>query len=154
MEPVFIWQTEPTWFSPSAQQERTTARSSAQAASVRQPVADLDAGLAVLAEGPPAGEQRVAAGAHRRDDRAEAGRQLLAVQPGQLGLGVEGVEMTRPAFHEQEDDRLRPGLHLGRLRGERRRGRFAGMQEAIPAQQVGQSQAAEPAAGPKQKFPA
>src|SRR5688572_20465171 len=24
MEPVFIWQTDPTWFNPSAQQDRTT----------------------------------------------------------------------------------------------------------------------------------
>ncbi len=29
MSPVFIWQTEPTWFSPFAQHERITARSSA-----------------------------------------------------------------------------------------------------------------------------
>src|SRR5437016_5156208 len=28
MEPVFIWQTEPTWLRPSAQQERRIARSS------------------------------------------------------------------------------------------------------------------------------
>src|SRR5215469_5741955 len=28
IEPVFIWQTEPTWFSPSAQTERITAISS------------------------------------------------------------------------------------------------------------------------------
>src|SRR5207253_9650284 len=29
IDPVFIWQTEPTWFRPSAQQERNTVRSSA-----------------------------------------------------------------------------------------------------------------------------
>ena len=71
IEPVFIWQTEPTWFSPSAQQDRTTARSSTTAGDVRQPVGHLDAAAAVLAEGVLAGQQIVAAGAHRRQDRAE-----------------------------------------------------------------------------------
>src|SRR3954465_5794410 len=32
IEPVFIWQTPPTWFSPFDQHERITARSSAQPA--------------------------------------------------------------------------------------------------------------------------
>ena len=32
VEPVFIWQTPPTWLSPLDQQERITARSSAQVA--------------------------------------------------------------------------------------------------------------------------
>src|SRR2546430_2735479 len=34
MSPVFIWQTEPTWFKPSAQQERRTQMSSTCCASV------------------------------------------------------------------------------------------------------------------------
>src|SRR5438094_5908010 len=32
IEPVFIWQTEPTWFSPSAQHDRSTAMSSTHSA--------------------------------------------------------------------------------------------------------------------------
>jgi len=38
---------------------------------------------------------------------------------GQLGLGVEEFELTRPAGHEQENDGLGLRLEVWRLRGER-----------------------------------
>ena len=52
---------------------------------------------------------------------AEFGRALLAVQLVEQRLGVEGLQVRRPARHEQEDERLRLGLvrHVRRLGRER-----------------------------------
>ena len=73
---------------------------------VRQPVAEVEAGLSVLGELAFGGEQVVASGAHRREHFAEAGGQRLAVLPREFGLRVGEIDVTRPAFHEQENDRL------------------------------------------------
>jgi hypothetical protein len=53
--------------------------------------------------------------------------ELLHVQVGQLGLGVERVDVRGPALHEQEDAGLRLRRvvrRLGRERPGKRRGRF------------------------------
>ena len=78
---------------------------------VRQEVGDLDSALAALAKRPPGGEQRVVSHLAPGGDRPEAGRQRLAGQPLQVGLGVERLEMARAAVHEQVD-------HTSRLRRE------------------------------------
>ena len=43
----------------------------------------------------------------------------LAVELVEQRLGVERLQVARPAGHEQEDDRLRLGREVRRLRGER-----------------------------------
>src|SRR5262249_49106922 len=54
-----------------------------------------------------------------RLDRPERLRQLLAVEPGEPRLRVKGIDVRRPAGHEQEDDALGPGFEVGLLRRER-----------------------------------
>ena len=54
-----------------------------------------------------------------RRHRAEARRQGLAGEPLEVGLGVERLEVARPAVHEQEDDPLGLGREVGRPRGQR-----------------------------------
>ena len=82
---------------------------------------------------------------------AELCRPRLAVELVQERLGVERVEVARPAGHEQEDDALRLRLEVRLLRGERvgeRRGpgrsasRDARASAAEPAEGVGQELAA------------
>src|ERR1700709_1200972 len=50
--------------------------------------------------------------------RGEAGRQRLAVEAGEVGLGVERVDVARPAGHEEEDDALGRRLVVRPLRRE------------------------------------
>ena len=59
------------------------------AGNVGQEITDVDARIPVLLEAALAGQERVAAGPHRRDDRAEAGRQRLPVPPRQLGFWIK-----------------------------------------------------------------
>src|SRR5262245_42218375 len=55
------------------------------------------------------GEQRRVSGpAHRGDGALDGPWQRLSGEFGQLRLGVEQVDVTRPAIEEQPDDALRP----------------------------------------------
>ena len=65
------------------------------------------------------GEELVLVDAAARLDRAERRGQRLAVQSREVGLGVEGIEVARPAGHEQEDDALGRRLEVRLLRRER-----------------------------------
>ena len=51
-------------------------------------------------------------------DLAEAGRQRLAVELVESGLGVEQVHLARTAGHEQENTALRLGRKMTRMRGQ------------------------------------
>jgi hypothetical protein len=53
--------------------------------------------------------KRCAALAHRGDHGAEAVRQWLTGEFSQQRLGIEGVEVARPAFHEEKDHALCAG---------------------------------------------
>ena len=111
---MFIWQTPPEWFMPSAQQERITAMSSTHWAVCGSQSLTHVPRLPVLLPRPLAGQQRRAVLAHRRDDRAETVRQRLARQLVQQRLGIEQVDVAGPAFHEQEDDVLGSRRMVGR----------------------------------------
>ena len=118
---------------------------------MRQPVANLQTTLAIRPECAFAGQEFVAAGAHRREHRAKTGGQSLTVEPLQLGLGIEGIEMAGPALHEQEYHRL------GARRMMRKRqaaGRFGGARcpGGALAKHAGERQGAEAAPRPQQEI--
>src|SRR5258707_5144829 len=73
---------------------------------MRQPIRYPNAAFPVLLPFAPIGEQGSIDFAHRRYDRPEAFRQFLSSDLAQFRLGVEGIEMTRSAFHEQEHHTL------------------------------------------------
>ena len=101
--------------------------------------------LAVLLEGALAGQSSLFLSTPRRVLTVpnDAG-QRLAVQPLQLRLGVERLDVARPAGHEQEDDALGLG---GVMAGARRqRAGFLG-EQAIVGQQRGERDGADAAAG-------
>ncbi len=102
---MFIWQTLPTWFSPSAWQLRITAISSTQRGDFGIPIADPNAGLAVLGELSLRGQQRrVGRLAHRGDGPLEA-RRAAACRSSlfERRLRIEQVDMARPAVEEAPD---------------------------------------------------
>ncbi len=76
-------------------------------------------------------------------------RARLAVVLVQVRLGVERVDVRRPAVHEQEDDALGPRREVRRL-GRQRVAivgqRWRGGEQAGVAQHAGQAHGAEPAA--------
>ena len=86
---------------------------------VRQEVGDRDAALTALAKRPASGEQRVVSHLAPGGHRPEAGRQRLARQALQIGLGVERLEMARAAMHEQVDHAPRPGWKMRSVRCQR-----------------------------------
>ena len=106
VEPVFIWQTPPTWFNPLDQQERITAMSSTQVAmcgsqsETQIPLWPCCFHFALR------GQERCSPFAHGRDHWLEAGWQRLAGQSVELGFGVERIEMAGPSFHEEKDHAL------------------------------------------------
>ena len=75
--------------------------------SVRQPVGDPQAALAVLLPFALVGEQRRSAFAHGGDHAAETVRQRLALKLSQQRLGIKQVELTGAAFHEEKNHALR-----------------------------------------------
>ena len=100
---MFIWQTPPTWFNPFDQHERMTARSSAQVAmcgSQSDTQIPLWPCCFHLRREASSGERPSPIGVMTG---LKLERQRLAGQPVDLRLGVERVDVTRPAFHEQED---------------------------------------------------
>ena len=128
-------------------------------------VGDLDARLAVLLERPCRAEQSAeAAAAHREQRVGIEVRHRLAVPPVQLGLGVERIDLTDPAIHEQENAALGPGLEVGLFGRERRGGlRAAGRsargarlraEETVLGQKVGEGRAGESSAGLPQELTA
>ena len=90
-------------------------------ADVLEPIADLQAALAVFFPRAGAGHDGRVAFAHREHGHFVAGRQFL---PGDLideRFAVKGVEMARSALHEAKDDALcaaEPVGHLGQKRAE------------------------------------
>jgi len=119
---------------------------------VREDVRDILATLTMLAKGPFRADDAslvlLAAAAERVDvDR-------LAVQPIELGLVVERVDMAGPAVHEQEDHTLCPGRECwfpGRHRIDEPRDSIGGdgltRQEPIAAQKRGEGDRGKPSAG-------
>src|SRR5262249_8786952 len=87
---------------------------------VRQPVAHLDPGLAVALEGSFARHQLVAARTLRRHNGPETGGQSLAMEPGQLRLGIKHIDVTWSAFHEQKDHRPGARGRVPSVRSQRR----------------------------------
>ena len=85
---------------------------------MREEVGDLQPALAVAAERPLRAQERVGRDLPPRGHRAEARRQGPTVQALEVGLGVERVEVARPAVHEQVDDPRGPGREVGRALGE------------------------------------
>ena len=117
---MFIWQTLPTWFRPSARQQRITARSSTQRGDLGIPVADPEARLAVLLELALRGQQRrVGRLAHRGDGAPKLAGSGLPASLFERRLGVEQVDVARPAVHEAPDDARGPGGKVRRLGRER-----------------------------------
>ncbi len=109
------------------------------------PVRHPGAALAVLLESALGTEQRVAGGPHSGDRLAEGIGHGLSAQFGQLGLGVEQVEVAGSALHEQPDHRLGFGLMM-RLFRRKRIGQLRG-HEAVLLQHVGERDAGQAAAG-------
>ena len=111
---MFIWQTPAEWLMPSAEHERITRKSSAQPGDVRQPVGNPQPALPMLlprAAGRPKAANDLA---HRRDDLAESSAGNGCPPAVEQRLGIEQVEMARPAFHEQEDHVLCPRRKMRR----------------------------------------
>ena len=133
------------------------------AGDVREEVGDLDAALAARPRRERRGHELAASCGGPVIDR---GRRGLAGVLLQGRLGVEGVDVRRPAVHEQEDHPLRPrgevrrpgGQRIGRDRRLRRRPgprTPAGPdQEPGVGQHAPQAQRAEPAADPAEQRPA
>ena len=117
---------------------------------MRQPVGHPDPALAVLLPLAPRGQQGRAAFAHRRDHRLEARRQRLAGQPVELGLGVERIEMARPAFHEQERSRSWPSPADATMQKPDSRDAGSGPASRVASQQVAQRQRTKAGAGVQQ----
>ena len=79
---------------------------------------DLDAKVARSAELERTPDEIPLAGIHARFELVALLDELGHVQFGKLGLGVEGVDVARAAFHEQEDAILGLGLVMPASRSE------------------------------------
>src|SRR5262249_14007182 len=79
---------------------------------------------------------------------AAAGVELLAVTADQLRLVVEGIDLAGGAGHEQLHDAPGPGAVVqAAIEVRARRGPRPVREQALPAEQMGQGDAAEPAPG-------
>ena len=123
---------------------------------LREQLADLDAALAVLLELERRGERRAGLPLGR-----QVRRQRLARLFGQRGLGVERVDMGRPAVHEQVDDPFGLRRELRRLRrqrvgpvADRRSARAATGEQARLRHQVAQGECSEPHPGAAKRLAA
>jgi hypothetical protein len=104
------------------------------AGDVREEVRHLEAGLAVALGLPGAAEDVAVIVEHRLLHRYGHG---LAVQAGEGGLGVEGVDVRDAARHVAEDDVLGLGLRrtfAGGINPERRRREESGQGDATEAE--------------------
>ena len=121
---------------------------------VRQPVGDPHAALAVPRPLPPRLEQGRLHLPHRRDHPLDARRQGLAGEAVDLRLGVERVDLARPAFHEQEDDA--PAAPVARVQavGSGSKVRPFGRPAPGRAEQVGQAQRPEAGAAAEEHLAA
>ena len=115
------------------------------AGDVREEVGDLDAALAVLPERPPGAEQPGVALDELILRLAELLRARLAVELVQQRLGIERLEMARPAGHEQEDHRASPWPACGPAWGPA--GSATPARSLLPVQERGEGEAAEAAEG-------
>src|SRR5262245_17410612 len=89
---------------------------------VWQPVGNPKPALAVLLERPTGRKQSVLVrteSGHSKSLGMERWRDLLARVLYQFRLGIEEINMARPAFHETEDDGFRPRCDVWRLGIER-----------------------------------
>ena len=130
------------------------ARSSTQLGDFRIPIADPNAGLAMLRERALRGHQRrVGRAAHRRQGPLEARRQRLAGRFLSFGLGSNRSMMARPAVHEAPDHAGGFRRERGWLGGDRisHAARAAARASASLAKSD-QNASAESAAGPHQKI--
>ncbi len=118
---------------------------------VREEVGDLDTALAVFPEGPFRRQQRVLRDLPTGRDRAEAARQGLAGEALEVGLGVEGFEVTGAAVHEQRDHPTSLGREVGGFRRERVGGVVG--QEGLALEQPGRGQGAKAIAGLAEEVP-
>ena len=115
---------------------------------VRKQLGQIAAGLAVLFEGERAADADVRKRQPALQLAGHVGqpRQRLAVQPLQLGLVFERVDLADAALHEQEDAVLglpRMMLGLGRLR--------VRVGAGLIGQQSGQRESSDPVAGTAEK---
>src|SRR5438132_8584685 len=85
---------------------------------VREPIRNPEAALTALLPFAAIRQKRCINLTHRGNDRAEAFRQPLSCQLAQLGLVIERVEMTWPAFHKQENHAFYFGRKVERLGSE------------------------------------
>ncbi len=109
---------------------------------VREPIRHPQPALAVLFPLPRRAEQRRVVLAHRHDRRLVTRRQRLAVEFVEQRLALEGIEMTRAAFHEEENHALGPAEAVRDFRRHRIR-RTGGEERA--SRQRSQRQRAEAA---------
>ena len=117
------------------------------------PIRDPGSALPVLLEGALGGEQRVVAGPHGGDGLSERGWHGLSSQLGQLRLGVEDIDVTGAAFHEQPDYGLGFGLVV-RFFGRKRVNHGGSGQKAVLLQHVRQRDAGQATTGALEKLPA
>src|SRR6266852_589171 len=75
--------------------------------SVRQPIRNPEAALAVLLPFAAIRQKRCINLTHGGNDRAETLRQPLSGQLAQPGFVIESIEMTWPAFHEKKNHAFR-----------------------------------------------
>ena len=146
------------WLSSVVYIERMTAMSSTQLADVRQPVADLDAALAVLPEADLERIELVALLAVGVVDDGDAGQlQLLGVLHvlvgrladrlagvlGQLRLGVEGLQVQTPPFMNSQMTLFAFGAKCGLPSGGCQPGAASAAHDAVAGQHGPQGQAGE-----------
>ena len=81
-------------------------------------------------------------------------RKRFAIQASQLGFGIEGIELRRPAIHEEMDDTLYPGREMGLFRSQRRLEFVSWGSVGIILQHSGKSQRPYTASGLIQKVTA
>src|SRR4029077_6170701 len=129
---------------------------------VRKEIRDLQAGLSVFLERKRARHQWAGVTLAHDDITCHFPVQRLSGVFHQRGLRIERVHVTDAAAHEQRNHRRRTRLEMRRLRCVRiepgrlriARGRMDDVvgQEPVLIQQVGQGDAADPAAGPEQEL--
>ena len=90
---------------------------------LREPIRYRNAGLSIPSKLPVAGNHRTP---HRREVVSKTNGINKLALPTTI-LGIEGIDMTHPATHEEEDNRLHLRLTLSPPSG-KRRGRLLGPQ--------------------------